>query len=85
MNIFGYQIIDRVFLKTLRISIFVDSCFFSYFHVFGEESFNLQESIFEKTHLVRIHLQYEFSFITIIFNNLNNFEYFSGKSLKAFA
>ena len=57
LSFFCYQTIDRVFCKTLRKSIFVDSCFFSYFDVFGEEPLNPQESIREKTHLIRIHLQ----------------------------
>ena len=54
---FCYQTIDRVFLKTLQKSIFVNSCFFSYFHVFGEEPLNAPESVCEKTLLVKIHLQ----------------------------
>ena len=54
---FCHQTMDRVFLKTLRKSIFVDSCFFSYFHIFGEEPLNPQESICEKTLPVRIYLQ----------------------------
>ena len=47
----------------------MDSCFFSYFHVFGEEPFNLQESICEKIHLTTIHLQEGI----VIYHN--NFEY----------
>ena len=42
-----------VFLKTLRKSNFLDSCF----HGLREEPLNPQESIREKTHLVTIPLQ----------------------------
>ena len=35
----------------------MDTYFFSYFYGFGEESFNLQESICEKIHLAQIDLQ----------------------------
>ena len=52
-----YQTIDRVFFKTLQKSIFVNCCFCSYFHGFGEEPLDPQESISEKTHHFRIHLQ----------------------------
>ena len=52
-----YQAIDRVFVKTLQKPIFVACCFFSYFHGLGKDPLNTQESIREKTHLVRIHLQ----------------------------
>ena len=71
LHYFYYLTIDRVFLKTLQKSIFVDCCFFSYFHGFGEEPLNPQESIREKTHLVRIHLQ---EWILIY---QDNFEYFA--------
>ena len=70
-HFFYYQAIARVFLKALQKSIFVDCCFFSYFHGFGEEPLNPQESIREKTHLVRIHLQ---EWILIY---QDNFEYFA--------
>ena len=46
----------QVFLKTLRKSIFVDSYFCSYLDGFGEESFNLQESVCEKIRLATINL-----------------------------
>ena len=49
----------------------MDCCFFSYFHRFGEEPLNPQESILEKTHLVRIYLQ------ELIFIYQDNFEYFA--------
>ena len=49
--------IDQILIKALQKSIFVNCCFFSYFYEIGEESLNLQESICEKAHLVRIHLQ----------------------------
>ena len=32
LHFFCYQTLDRVFLKTLRKSVFVDSCVFSYFN-----------------------------------------------------
>ena len=35
----------------------MDTYFFSYFYGFGEESFNLQESVCEKIHLAPIDLQ----------------------------
>ena len=66
---FYYQTIDRVFLKTLRKAVHVDSCFFTYFHIFGKEPVNPQESIFEKILLVRIHLQ------VWIFTYQYNFDY----------
>ena len=59
-----------VFLKTLQKSVFVDCCLFSYFHGFGEKPLNLQESIREKTDLVRLHLR------ELIFVYQDNFEYF---------
>ena len=59
----------RGFCKTSRKSIFVDSCFFSYLHVFGKRPLNPPKTIREKTHLVRIHLQ------ELIFIYQNNFEY----------
>ena len=62
------QTIERVFLKTLRKSIFVDSYFFSYFHGFGEKAFNLQESVCEKICLATMHLQERILFIRIILN-----------------
>ena len=46
-----------VFLKAFRKSNFLDSCVFSYFHGFGQEPLNPQESISEKTHLVTIQLK----------------------------
>ena len=58
----------QVFLKTLQKSIFVDSYFFSYLR-FGEEPFNLQESLCEKIHFATIHLQ---EWLVIY---QNNFEY----------
>ena len=69
LHFFCYQDIDRVFLKTLRKSIFVDNCFFSYSHVFDEEPLNPQESIHEKTHSLGRICRNEFSFIRIIFSN----------------
>ena len=69
LHFFYYQTIDRVFLKTF--SIFVDCCFFSYFHRFGEKPLNPQESIREKPHLVRIHMQ------ECIFIYEDNFKYFA--------
>ena len=64
-----YQTIGRVFLKTPQKSIFVDSYFFSYFHRFGKEPFNLQESVCEKMHLATIRLQ------ELIAIYQDNFEY----------
>ena len=58
-----------IFLKTLRKSIFVDSYFFSYFHGFGEEPFNLQKSVCEEINLATIHLQEWIAFFR------DNFEY----------
>ena len=66
---FYYQTID--YRRTLQKSIFVDCCFFSYFHGFDEEPLNPQKSICEKTHLVRIHSQ------EWIFTYQDNFEYFA--------
>ena len=66
---FCYQTIDRVFLKTLRKSIFMDSCFFSYFHVFGEEPLNLLESLVKKLFSLGYICSYEFSYIRIILIN----------------
>ena len=57
LHFFCYQTIDRVFLKLCENIFFLDSCFFIYIHVFGEAPLNLQESVREKNHLVRIHLQ----------------------------
>ena len=72
LRFFNYQTIGRVFLKTLQKSIFVDSCFFSYFRGFGEELSNPEEEPKrEKTHLVRIHLQ------EWIFIYQDNIEYFA--------
>ena len=68
---FYYQTVDRAFLRTLQKSVFVDCCFFSYFHGFGKEQLNPQESIREKNHLVRIHLQ------EWIFIYQDDFEYFT--------
>ena len=55
----------------MQKSVFVNCCFFSYFPGFGEEPLNPQESIREKTHLVRIHFQ---EWILIY---QDNFEYFA--------
>ena len=63
----NYDII--VFLKILQRFIFMDNYFFSYFRGFVEETFNSQESIYEKILLVAIHLQ-EWLFISQY-----NFEY----------
>ena len=63
-------------IKALQKS--VDCCFFSYFYGFGVESLNPQESIREKTHLVRIHLQ-EWILIDQV-----NFEYFCGTRRSCF-
>ena len=71
LHFFYYQAIDRIFLKTLQKSVFVDWCFFSCFHGFGEEPLNPQEIIREKTHLVKIYLQ---EWILIY---QDNFEYFA--------
>ena len=71
LHFFYYQVIGRVLLKTLQKSIFVDCYFFSCFHGFGEEPLDPQESIREKTRLVRIHLQ---EWILIY---QDNFEYFA--------
>ena len=62
---------SRVFVKTLQKFIFVGCCFFSYFHGFGEEPLNYQETILEKAHLVRIHLK------ELILIYQDNFEYFA--------
>ena len=72
LQFFCYKIIDRVFLKALRESIFVNGCFFSYFHGIGDEPRNRQESIRKKASLVRIHLQER------IFIYQDNFEYLAG-------
>ena len=69
------QTIERVFLKTLRKSIFVDSYFFSYFHGFGEKAFNLQESVCEKICLATMHLQDQILFIRIILNIWRKFTF----------
>ena len=52
-------------------NIIITCCFFICFHGFGEEPLNLQETMREKTHLVRIHLQ---EWILIY---QDNFEYFA--------
>ena len=58
------------FLKTWRKCISVDSYFFSYFHGFGEEPFNLQESVSERkfTSIWWYICRNESSFISIILN-----------------
>ena len=56
----------------MQKSVFVDCCFFSCFHGFDEEPFNPQETIREKTRLVRIYLQEWILFYQ------DNFEYFAG-------
>ena len=66
INLTNYR---QDFLKTLRKSIFVNRYFCSCFHRFGEESFNLQESLCEKINLATIHLQES----TVICKD--NFEY----------
>ena len=58
-------------IETPQKPVLVDYCFFSYVHGYGEELLNPKESICEKTHLVRIHLQ---EWILIY---QENFEYFA--------
>ena len=62
-----------VFYNILAVyyNIIITCCFFICFHGFGEEPLNPQETIREKTHLVRIHLQ---EWILIY---ADNFEYFA--------
>ena len=53
---------------SLRKSIFVENCSFSYFHVFAREPINTQESLCEKNHLVTIYLLEKIFIFRIILN-----------------
>ena len=56
------------FSKKLQKSIFVESYFCRYFHGFGEEPFNLQESVLRKFVSLRCICRNESLFIRIILN-----------------